>query len=202
MWVRVTCPNGHRLKIQSQFLGRSNRCPKCNAHVYLWIQVVCPQGHSLKVKSLHAGKQGRCPMCKDSVRVPDIMEAVALDTLSGHDMATGDKATSAASSPAADGAAVAPSVMAAPSPSALNSSAPVSEVVGSSALIRTTRICPACKDEIPRAYRTCPHCNHYIGEDTQQDAPQMSLRCPDCGQVGFPGEAICTTCGIPLVHHK
>ena len=192
MWVRVTCPNGQRLKIQTKFLGRSNRCPKCNAHVYLWIQVCCSEGHSLKVKSLHAGKQGRCPICKKSVHVPDIMEALALDTISGHDMQPegGEGVTTA----------VGPSVAAAASPSALiqGSKPNESEVVGSSALVRTTRICPHCKDEIPRAYRTCPVCNHYIGDDLTETAPVTALRCPDCGQMGFPGQTVCGTCGSPL----
>ncbi len=191
MWVRLTCPNGHRLKILSKFLGRSNRCPKCDAHVYLWIQVSCSQGHSLKVKSLHAGKQGRCPICKEAVHVPDIMEAVALDTLSGHDMSPGNGA--ATTTP------VGPSVTAEPSPSAMVKGSGVSQVVGSSALVRNTRTCPCCKDEIPRAFRTCPTCNHYIGDAMAEPPPPPAMRCPECGQMGFPGETICKTCGGPIV---
>lgn len=192
MWVRVTCPNGHRLKIDTKFLGRSNRCPKCAAHVYLWIEVTCSHGHSLKVRSLHAGKRGRCPVCGDWVHVPDITEALALDTIIGHD-------ANPAAPPGNNTTPVEPSVAAEVAPSHAADAAE-SQVVGSSALVHTKRLCPNCNDEIPRSYRTCPLCNHYIGDGLGETLRRnVALRCPECGQVGFPGETICSTCGTPLI---
>lgn len=31
MWIRFSCPNGHRLKVPSQQVGRRAQCPKCKA---------------------------------------------------------------------------------------------------------------------------------------------------------------------------
>ncbi len=81
MWIRVTCPNGHRLKVETRILGRSNRCPKCGARISLWFEIQCPQGHKLKVRSRDAGRTGRCPVCHVEVQVPDIVEMIAAQSL-------------------------------------------------------------------------------------------------------------------------
>ena len=31
MWIRFSCPNGHRLKVPSQQAGRRAQCPKCKS---------------------------------------------------------------------------------------------------------------------------------------------------------------------------
>jgi ribosomal protein L40E len=186
MWVRVTCPNGHKVRIETKYLGRNNRCPKCEAHVYLWVQVLCPQGHMLKVQSKHAGKTGTCPICKSSVDVPDLTEAIALDTLAG---ATGP--ASVHDEPLGEG-------------SSLNGSA----AVGSS--IKKTKnaqpkLCPACRAPNPPTAKTCAHCGRYIGDSFEfringpaASQAGRSVRCPECDATGFPGAEYCSCCGTRL----
>jgi hypothetical protein len=181
MWVRVTCPNGHRLKIETRFLGRRNRCPRCQANVYLWIQVVCPNGHSLKVQSKFAGKIGTCPECKARVQVPDMTEVIAMDTLgplvSGtavHQEDTGEEESMVA---------------------ALDDS-----VVRRVEDLGPTRTCPMCSAKVPRSMRTCPTCNKYIGDPdiAEANAANSPKQCGECGAKGFPGDVICSSCGCPL----
>ncbi len=175
MWIRVTCPNGHRLKIETKVIGRDNRCPKCDAAISLWIQVVCPNGHELKVRHKHAGKVGRCPFCKAEVKVPDLIESIAMEILR----------TAAPEPPpvhqeqrnAASGSSVA-------------------------ARPRVQRICPNCGTSLNENVRTCPHCHKYVGNldaDLAKRTSIQSVRCPECDAMSFPGDVVCSVCGAPLV---
>ncbi len=181
MWVRVTCPNGHRLKIETKVIGRDNRCPKCDAAISLWIQVVCPNGHELKVRHKHAGKVGKCPFCKEKVQVPDLIESIAMEILR----------TAAPDPPPvhqeqrrnADGSSVAGQ--------------------GSSAVrARVQRVCPNCGTALKESVRTCPHCHKYVGHldtDLAKKTKIQSVRCPECDAMSFPGDEVCSVCGAPLV---
>src|SRR5881394_3663104 len=33
MWVQVTCPNGHVLRVQSKYAGKTGTCPDCKQQV-------------------------------------------------------------------------------------------------------------------------------------------------------------------------
>ena len=179
MWVRVTCPNGHRLKIESKHLGRQNKCPVCGAAVSMWIQVVCPKGHSLKVQSKYVGKAGRCPECKSLVRVPDLTEMIAMDTL------------------AADGQEAAVAIPVHEEEQHIPDSP---SVIASTSTATAVRLCPSCRNKIPVTYRTCPICNRYIG-DREQQAEALhtkSANCPECDATSFPGDEYCRNCGMPL----
>ncbi len=177
MWVRVTCPNGHRLKIATKHLGRQNKCPVCDSMVSMWIQVVCPNGHSLKVQSKYAGKHGTCPECKLPVRVPDMTELIAMDTLKDEE---------------------------GPSPIPVHQEEmhmPDSpSIVASMSTTMAVRVCPACRSKIPTSYRTCPVCNRYIGDHEQQAEAlhTKSPNCPECDATSFPGDEFCRNCGMPL----
>lgn len=35
MSIRMTCPNGHRLKIKDRWAGRKGHCPKCRAKMHV-----------------------------------------------------------------------------------------------------------------------------------------------------------------------
>jgi len=199
MWVRVTCPNGHRVKIETRYLGRENRCPRCQSHVYLWIQVTCANGHVLRVQSKFAGKVGTCPECKSQVMVPDLTEIIAMETLGDSVLSGGDekKPTEAAI------------VGSAPSGTALGpaSSGPASAIaIDDSTLAKQPREpmrdCPACKARIPKAYRTCPQCNKFLGDaevtERKASAAGRSIKCIQCGVTSFPGDEFCSSCGSPL----
>lgn len=186
MWVRVTCPNGHSLRIETKYIGRNNRCPKCGAAVALWIQVLCPNGHSLKVKSKFAGRSGHCPECNEPVRVPDITEVIAMDTLGpalGGDTSIHSESDQDTSVLSGESSVASSSVL--------------------SSKLDTTRTCPACRADIAKSYRTCPHCGKYIGEAEQVavaggSVMGTSTKCPECEATSFPGDAYCSSCGTPL----
>ena len=192
MWVRVTCPNGHRVKIETKYLGRENRCPRCQSHVYLWIQVTCPNGHVLRVQSKFAGKKGTCPDCKQQVTVPDLTEIIAMETLGDSVLSGGDekKPSEVAVSPSSSATALGPSS---------------SVAVDDSAIAKPKepmRDCPACKARIPKAYRTCPECNKFLGDaavtQTKSSASGASVKCAQCGVTSYPGDEFCSSCGSPL----
>ncbi len=183
MWLRVTCPNGHSLKIDTRYIGRKNRCPKCQAHIAMWLEVVCAGcGQSLKVKSKHAGKTGKCPNCQSLVQVPDISETVAMDILS-------DSASPAEQKPK-------PSAADVDTEAGLGSS---SGVFSGSSHLSKLRECPNCGAQVTLAYRTCPKCNKYIGETDESDSVLAKVRrCAECNAVGFPGDEFCKNCGTPF----
>jgi hypothetical protein len=194
MWVRVTCPNGHRVKIETKYLGRENRCPRCQSHVYLWIRVTCPNGHVLRVQSKFAGRVGTCPDCKGEVMVPDLTEIIAMETLGDSVLSSGDETnpTPVAVGPTSDDGKPASAVSAV--------------AIGDSTIIKQPkepmRECPACKARIPKAYRTCPHCNKFLGDaevtQPKSSASGRSVKCSQCGVTSFPGDEFCSSCGAPL----
>lgn len=177
MWVRVTCPNGHRVKIETRYLGRENRCPRCQAHVYLWIQVVCPNGHTLRVQSKHAGKVGTCPECKQTVMVPDLTEVIAMETL-GDSVLGIDEANNAEEAVPAEASVVVE-----------QQKTPMRE-------------CTSCKSKFAKGLRTCPNCGKYLGDAEAMERPASvagrSVKCPQCGVTSFPGDTFCSSCGSPL----
>jgi len=194
MWVRVTCPNGHRVKIETKYLGRENRCPRCQSHVYLWIRVTCPNGHVLRVQSKHAGKTGTCPDCKQQVIVPDLTEIIAMETLGDSVLSSGDEKNpaSVAVGPASSAAAADPE----------SAAVAVDDSTLAKQPKEPMRDCPACKARIPKAYRTCPNCNKFLG-DAEVTAPKgsssgRSVKCRHCGVTSFPGDEFCSSCGSPL----
>ncbi len=181
MWVRVTCPNGHRLKIETKVIGRDNRCPKCDAAISLWIQVVCPNGHELKVRHKHAGKVGKCPFCKEKVQVPDLIESIAMEIL--RTAAPDPPPVHQEQRHSGDGSSMA---------------GPGSSVARS----RVQRICPNCGTALKESVRTCPHCHKYVGHldtDLAKKTKIQSVRCPECDAMSFPGDEVCSVCGAPLV---
>ena len=189
MWVRVTCPNGHRVKIETKYLGRNNRCPRCQAHVFLWIQVTCANGHTLRVQSKYAGRQGTCPECKELVTVPDLTEVIAMETLGDSVLGDGTESTQGEAMIAeseSSGSAVAgdSSFVAEPTPQA------------------AMRDCPHCKSKIAKELRTCPVCEKYLGDAGAIEAPVSatgrSITCAECGVTSFPGDEYCSSCGSRL----
>jgi hypothetical protein len=192
MWVRVTCPNGHRVKIETKYLGRENRCPRCQSHVYLWIQVTCPNGHVLRVQSKYAGKVGTCPDCKQPVTVPDLTEIIAMETLGDSVLSGGD--------------AIKPVLAADPGSSATALSSESSVAADDSSVTKQPkepmRDCPACKSRIPKGYRTCPQCNKFLGDADltmpKNSASGASIKCVQCGVSSYPGDEFCSSCGRPL----
>jgi predicted RNA-binding Zn-ribbon protein involved in translation (DUF1610 family) len=186
MWVRVTCPNGHRVKIETRYLGRENRCPRCQAHVFLWIQVVCPNGHTLRVQSKYAGKRGTCPECKQAVMVPDLTEIIAMDTL-------GDSVLSSEQAEKDDSESAVPV-------SSATKAATESSILAATEKVKVPmRKCSGCKAQIPKAHRTCPNCGKYLGDAELTDrSASAALKCSECGVTSFPGDAFCSSCGSPL----
>jgi ribosomal protein L32 len=189
MWVRVTCPNGHRVKIETRYLGRENRCPRCQAHVYLWIQVVCPNGHTLRVQSKYAGRVGTCPECKQTVMVPDLTEVIAMETLGdsvlGVDAAVDHDAELAVSDSASLAAATEETSTAESSIVEQQPKTPMRE-------------CKHCKAKIAKGLRTCPNCGKYLGDADALERPASAVKCPQCGATSFPGDTFCSSCGSPL----
>ncbi len=195
MWVRVTCPNGHRVKIETKYLGRENRCPRCQSHVYLWIRVTCPNGHVLRVQSKFAGRVGTCPDCKGQVMVPDLTEIIAMETLGDSVLSSGDEKNPTqvalgGAAPSDDGAAGASAAVA------------IDDSIVAKTPKEPMRDCPACKARFPKAYRTCPQCKKFVGdaEVTQgKSSPSgRSTKCRQCGVTSFPGDEFCSSCGSPL----
>jgi hypothetical protein len=192
MWVRVTCPNGHRVKIETKYLGRENRCPRCQSHVYLWIRVTCPNGHVLRVQSKYAGRMGTCPDCKEQVMVPDLTEIIAMETLGDSVLSSGDEKN--------------PTPVAVGGSSNGKPSGPSEAAIDDSTMTKQPkepmRDCPACKARIPKAYRTCPHCNKFLGDaevTALKSSPSGgSTKCAQCGVTSFPGDEFCSSCGAPL----
>lgn len=176
MWVRVTCPNGHVLRIESKFIGRSNKCPKCKASIALWIKVTCPNGHTLKVKSKFCGKVGHCPECKAQVEVPDLIELLAMESLG--DAQVGQRIEK---TPLQD-----PNEWQAPG----------------KAVRPGMRTCGGCGAEVAKTCRTCPQCGVYLFEGLTPAEGFMEgasySRCPACSHPVFPGDEVCTLCGHVL----
>jgi hypothetical protein len=201
MWVRVTCPNGHRVKIETKYLGRENRCPRCQSHVYLWIRVTCPNGHVLRVQSKYAGRMGSCPDCKERVMVPDLTEIIAMETLGDSVLSSGDEKnpTQVHVGPSSGNGAQAGS--------ALGSASSTSGVAMDDSTVakqprEPMRDCPGCKARIPKNYRTCPHCNKFLGDAEvtalKSSTSGGSVKCAECGVTSFPGDEYCSSCGAPL----
>ncbi len=197
MWERLTCRNGHKLKIDRKTADQVTICPKCQARVYLWIRIVCPNGHAIKVKTKHAGKMGTCPDCKSKVVVPDLTEALAMDILETED--AGPPASAGQEPPVDGGSSVGASSTDSPSTDAPSTDAPSTAAANGGLVV--TRICPSCEGKIAKSYRTCPICSKYIGEAPENDAegPTIkSTKCPKCGSTSFPGDTYCANCGEPL----
>lgn len=187
MWVRVTCPNGHRVKIETKYLGRENRCPRCQARVYLWIHVVCSNGHTLRVQSKHAGKTGTCPECKDPVVVPDLTEVIAMETLGDSVLSDGES-----QSEEAELGSEASKV----NPDPMESSILANQPTG------PQRVCPGCKSKIPKSFSTCPNCEKFLGAadaiERKASPAGRSIKCEQCGVTSFPGDTFCSSCGSAL----
>ncbi len=180
MWVRVTCPNGHVLRIESKFIGRSNQCPKCKASIAVWIKVTCPNGHALKVKSKFCGKQGVCPECKAAVEVPDLIELLAMESL-------GD-------------AQIENRIEKPPLEDENEWNAP-GQTIGAN-----MRNCAACGAAVAKSYRTCPECGKYMleGLSPADAAKQIGefARCPACSNPVFPADEVCSLCGHDLDQNR
>jgi anti-anti-sigma factor len=136
MSIEVTCPNGHLLRVKSEFAGRSGLCPNCNARIDV------PKAAPVSEDDLLTVLAPPSPVPRPSASVAppaphiaDTRVASAQPTRTGHvhqPHVAGDKPLTGRSE---------------------------ARRPGDSAILQRKRVCPKCCQIVPFSHSVCPHCN-------------------------------------------
>ncbi len=172
MQIHVTCPHGHKLKVNRKFAGKSGRCPSCQAVVQIPELTTRDTEEDLIMEVLAA---------RGSVaRVPET--AASDSSLAAGDVPVHQDARHASSDETKEFSEDDSAVRAG----------------GSSVMRRAARRCAGCGHRVSANYSVCPHCKRYMTE-TPEANEHESTTCPSCGVPSFPGADVCMNCGLQLL---
>ncbi len=171
MNIHVTCPNGHKLKVNRKLAGKTGRCPSCKSVV--------------KIPELAKG---------------DVAEDLVMDVLASRGSMTRASEMSAAESLADEDRPVHQEARhdAADETQQFASEDSATQGSGSSVMRRATRRCAGCGHRVSANYSVCPHCKRYMTE-APEASDHESMMCPSCGVPSFPGADVCMNCGLQLL---
>lgn len=173
MNIHVTCPNGHKLKVNRRLAGKTGRCPSCQGIVKIPELAKNDSTEDAIMEVLAArGTLARASEISTNEAAAMAHEEVPVHQESRHS-ASEETREFASDDSNADGS-------------------------GSSVLRRAARRCAGCGHRVSANYSVCPHCKRYMTE-----APEASdhdtMSCPSCGVPSFPGADVCTNCGLQLI---
>lgn len=185
MSIKVTCPNGHALKVKDEFAGRTGRCPRCKVKVQVPAPVPDDFNDDSIMDLLHDGpaaKGGSQPSESEAGRAAKTTVPKETDSLPVHEeTSSGDSKTGGSTK--------------------TNSSsifASASGILGaSSSFLGKMKRCKKCGAESPESYRVCPTCQTYFS-DAGRRTTIPKTKCPGCGQHIVPGDVFCGSCGADL----
>jgi len=188
MLIHFKCPNGHGLKVSSEYAGKRSKCPQCAA--------------SLVVPTPNSAASPDVSPPKDAAGRPSGAREPALAT-------TNEASTSAAppaDSPSLDDADIC-DLLGPPPPVDTSPAAqkaierqfsphdPARLLKSAAKLGKDMRHCPECDAAIKRSFHVCPHCRTYLNDDMEALSKSTTTTCLNCGSSYALAAESCPQCG-------
>ena len=173
MNIHVTCPNGHKLKVNRKLAGKSGRCPSCK--IIVKIPELSKQDTEEEQIMDILASRGSMPVTSD-------LSAAEFPAMGQGELPVHQEARHQQSEETRE----------------FSADESNSGGSGSSLMRRATRRCSGCGHRVSANYNVCPHCKRYMTE-TPEAGDRESVNCPSCGVPSFPGADVCMNCGLQLL---